>query len=184
MISGRCSRRQSSTGRVPWRLSPKWAPPYFAEQRMAWEVASANVPDAPLRVEAALEQSQLVYFKVFRGPWDQPDAPRGPFQPEPRLFQFLYAALFCLVLIGASWLARRNLRMGLGDATGAVEAGDLPVCLPHDLHDPGRRPCSLLPREAVWLMKALGFAGSVVEPLLAALFCPRAVRAANAGPGE
>jgi serine/threonine-protein kinase len=138
---------------------PKWAPPFFAEQRLAWEIPNPDQPDSPQRVEAALDQGQVVYFKLFRGPWDQPDAPRGPLQPEPRLFQYLYAALFCLVVVGASWLARRNLRLGLGDSTGASRLAIflfachmICMALVAD-HVPS------FPEEAVWLMKAIGFAG-------------------------
>jgi serine/threonine-protein kinase len=138
---------------------PKWAPPFFAKQRLAWEVTRADRPDEPLRVEAAVEEGQVVYFKVYRGPWDQPDAPRGPLQPEPRLFQYLYAAVFCLLVIGAGWLARRNMRVGLGDATGAWRLAIFlfachMVCMTLVAdHVPSFR------EEAVWLMKALGFAG-------------------------
>jgi serine/threonine-protein kinase len=138
---------------------PKWAPPFFADQRIAWEVPTADRPDAALRVEAALEHGRVVYFKVYRGPWERPDAPRGPLQPEPRLFQFVYAALFCLVVIGASWLARRNLRAGLGDTTGAWRLaiflfGCHMICMTLVAdHVPSFR------EEAVWLMKAIGFAG-------------------------
>jgi serine/threonine-protein kinase len=138
---------------------PKWAPPFFADQRLAWDVPSQDRPDGALRVEAAIEQNRIVYFKVYRGPWEQPDAPRGPLQPEPRLFQYLYAAVFCLVVIGASWLARRNLRVGLGDTTGAWRLASFlfachMICMTLIAdHVPSFR------EEAVWLMKALGFAG-------------------------
>jgi serine/threonine-protein kinase len=139
--------------------APQWAPPFFAEERLAWEIPGLEPSDAPLRVEAALEQNQLVYFKVYRGPWDQPDAPHGPLQPEPRLFQYLYAAVFCSVLIGASWLARRNLRTGLGDTGGAWRLATFlfacyMICMTLVAdHVPS------FGDEAVWLMKALGFAG-------------------------
>lgn len=138
---------------------PKYHPPFFAEQRIAWEVAR-KPEDAgePLRVEAAADQGRVSYFRVYHGPWDRPDSLRGPLQPEPRLFQYLYAGLFCLAVLGASWLARRNLLLGLGDTRGARRlAVFLFIC--HMLsalliadHVPSFR------EEAVWLMKALGYA--------------------------
>ena len=137
---------------------PAWAPPFFVEQRVAWIVPSVDRPDAPLRAEAALEQGQLVYFKVYRGPWDQPDAPRGHLQPEPPLFQYIYAALFCLVVVGACWLARRNQRVGLGDVTGALRLAIFlfachMICMTMAAdHVPSFRD------EAAWLMRAVGFA--------------------------
>jgi hypothetical protein len=138
---------------------PKWAPPFFTDQRVAWVVPRKDRPDELLRVEAALVQGRVVHFKVYRGPWDQPDAPRGPLQPEPRLFQYFYAALFCLVLIVAAWLARRNLRAGLGDTTGAIRLAIFLfachlICMTLIAdHVPSFR------QEVTWLMKALGFAG-------------------------
>jgi serine/threonine-protein kinase len=139
---------------------PRYAPPFFAGERMAWDVAiNAEGASEPLRVEAAADQGRPIYFKVYQGPWDQPDSVRGPLQPESRLFQYLYAGLFCLAVLGASWLARRNWLRGLGDATGAWRlAIFLFVC--HMLsavlvadHVPSFRD------EAVWLMKAVGYAG-------------------------
>jgi serine/threonine-protein kinase len=78
---------------------------------------------------------------------------------ESRSFQYLYAGLFCLIIIGAAWLARRNLRLRLGDATGASRLAlfmfaSYMVCMALVAdHVPSFR------EEAVWLMKALGFAG-------------------------
>jgi serine/threonine-protein kinase len=67
--------------------------------------------------------------------------------------------LFWLVVIGAAWLARRNVRLGLGDATGAWRLAIFlfachMVCMTLIAdHVPSFQ------EEAVWLMKALGFAG-------------------------
>ena len=95
----------------------------------------------------------------LRGPWDQPGSPRESLQPEPILFQYLYGGLFCLLLIGAIELARRNLSLGLGDTAGAWRlAIFLFVCHMISMaliadHVPS------FGDEAVWLMKAVGFAG-------------------------
>jgi serine/threonine-protein kinase len=149
--------------RLDWararRTDPKWTPPFFADQCLAWEVPRPDGADDPLRVEAAVHQGKVVYFKVFHGPWDRPDPLDGLLPAEPKLFQYTYAAVYCLVLVGAGWLARRNLRLGLGDPAGASRlAVFLFAChlvcmaLVAD-HVPSFRD------EAVWLVKALGCAG-------------------------
>jgi tRNA A-37 threonylcarbamoyl transferase component Bud32 len=141
------------------KTEPKWSPPFFASQQLAWEAPRLDRPGDPLRVEAATRGDKVVYFKVYHGPWEQPESLRVPFQGESRLFQYVFAVLFCLFVVGAALLARRNLRFGLGDATGATRlALFLFVChitcmaLVAD-HVPSFRD------EAVWFMKALGFAG-------------------------
>jgi hypothetical protein len=141
------------------QIPPKWLPPFFVEQQLAWEAGRSDQRDDVLRVEAGCNSSQVVYFKVYQGDWDRPDSAHGAFQPEPRPFQYMYAGFFCLVVLGAAWLARRNLRLGLGDTTGAWRLA-LFLFFSHLLcmtlvadHVPSFRD------EAVWLMKALGFAG-------------------------
>ena len=111
-----------------------------------------------MRVEAATHEGRTVYFKVFHGPWEQPESSRAPLQNEPRFFYYVYAGLFCLIVLGAAFQARQNLRLGLGDIVGAGRlALFLFVChmacmaLIAD-HVPSFRS------EAVWFMKALGFA--------------------------
>jgi hypothetical protein len=141
------------------RTTPNWAPPFFAERQLAWEAPRLDGPDEPLRVEAAIQKSKVAYFKVCHGAWEQPESLRHPLEIGAGPFHYLYAGLFCLTMIGAALLARQNLRLGLGDATGASRlALFLFAChivcmaLVAD-HVPSFRD------EATWLMKALGFAG-------------------------
>ncbi len=140
-------------------IAPTWTPPFFAEKQFAWQAKRVDVDDAPVRVEAATQAGKVVFFKVLHGPWEQPESLRGPLQNESPAFQYLYAGLFCSIIAGAFWLARRNLRRGLGDATGATRLALflfachlLCMALVAD-HVPSFRS------EVVWLMKALGFAG-------------------------
>jgi serine/threonine-protein kinase len=139
--------------------SPKWTPPFFADQSLAWEVPRPDGAGEPLRVEAAVDQGKVVYFKVFHGPWDRPDPLHELLPGEPKLFQYAYASTFCLVLVGAAWLARRNWRLGLGDQAGAFRLAIflfachlISMTLVAD-HVPSFRA------EAIWLVKALGYAG-------------------------
>ncbi len=138
--------------------APKWAAPFYSEKLVAWVVPRAERPLEPLLVEAATDQGQVIYFKVFQGPWDHPGAARSPVQPEPARFRYLYAGLFCLLLFGGGWLVRRNLRLGLGDATGAWRLAIFlfschMTCMALNAHH-----VPSFWAEAVWLMQALGFA--------------------------
>jgi serine/threonine-protein kinase len=138
---------------------PKSVPPFFADQRAAWLAPRTDREGEPLRVEAAAHQNEIVYFKVFHGPWERAELLHEPLPAESALFQYVYAGVFCLVLVGALWLARRNLRLGLGDSAGAFRLALFLFCchlvcmaLVAD-HVPSFRD------EAVWLMKAIGYAG-------------------------
>jgi serine/threonine-protein kinase len=137
--------------------TPQYAPPFFADQRMAWLVPNPICEAEPLRVEAAADGGEIVYFKVFHGPWDRP-APHQTQPPESIRFQLLYAGLLCLYIAGAGWLARRNLKLGIGDRAGAFRLAAFQfVCY---------FACTVLVAdhaasftdEATLLMKAFGFA--------------------------
>lgn len=138
--------------------APRWMPPHYAEQRMAWLVPAPDHAIEPIRVEAAGSQGRVTYFRVIFGPWELPDPVHVPLHGESRLFQYVYAAVLSVILIGASWLARRNVRRGIGDVTGATRLAAfqfachlLCMALIAD-HVPSFRA------EAVWFMKAVGFA--------------------------
>jgi serine/threonine-protein kinase len=138
--------------------TPSFAPPFFAERQFAWESPPPDGAGEPLRVEAATHNSQVAYFKVYHGVWEQPDSLRHPLEIGPGPFHYIYAGLFFLTIFGAAVLARQNLRLGLGDMTGATRlALFLFAChlvcmaLVAD-HVPSFRD------EATWLMKAIGFA--------------------------
>jgi hypothetical protein len=150
-------------GKLDWpratETTPQWAPPFFVDEQFAWDAPRTDVPGKPLRVEAATREGRIVYFKVFHGPWEQPESLRAPLQNESRAFYYAYAGLFCMIVLGAAFQARQNLRLGLGDAVGASRLalflfGCHMVCMALVAdHVPSFRG------EAVWLMKAIGFAG-------------------------
>jgi serine/threonine protein kinase len=138
--------------------APTWIPPVFSSQRAAWTTVSSTSPDVPVRVEGASYQGKVVFFKVVFEPWTRPD-PIWESKPAGSVFfQYLFAIVFCLLILGGIWLARRNLRMGRGDLQGAFRlAGCLFV---------GHLICAFFAAnhvpsfatEATWLMKAVGFA--------------------------
>jgi serine/threonine-protein kinase len=99
---------------------PRWAPPFFADRRAAWEGVFPLQPGIPLRVEASGYRGRAVAFKLV-APWSKPYRMQ-PYVTEPafqRLMMFLFALFVTLLLMGA-WLAWRNFRMGRGDRRGAA----------------------------------------------------------------
>jgi Protein kinase domain len=99
---------------------PEWASPVGCDVRAAWTGEAPDGPATPLRVEAAAYRGKPVYFQLI-WPWTRP----GRIQVEqPKTGQNISQAVelifFFGVLIGALWLARRNLRMGRGDRRGAL----------------------------------------------------------------
>jgi len=101
--------------------SAKWTPPDAFDSRADWEGRLAEQPDLPLHVTAAAYHGAPVYFQVI-APWDQPWRSRG--SGASSLASDISAAVFALFLIGyavvGGFFARRNLRLGRGDAKGAL----------------------------------------------------------------
>jgi serine/threonine-protein kinase len=102
------------------QAEPAWTPPVFADQLFAWTGAYADHPDLGIRIEAAAARDRAVYFRVA-APWDQP-----PVQDPGRLEGTTLAAglvavvLTMTIVLGAAFLARRNLSLGRGDSRGAI----------------------------------------------------------------
>jgi len=89
-----------------------WNPPSFSDERRAWT-------GAELRVEAASYAGRPVYFRLF-GPWEKPAEAATEAQTKgERAGQALSSILFVVVLLGALLLARRNMRLGRSDRSGA-----------------------------------------------------------------
>jgi hypothetical protein len=98
---------------------PRWTPPVAFDERAAWEGELADHPDIPLRVEAAAFRGRPVWFQTIT-PWDRPPGERPAERAAgERWATALTLAVGVVVLGGAIALARRHLRSGSGDITGA-----------------------------------------------------------------
>jgi len=98
---------------------PAWNPPFHTDARIAWESIAAKGPEDGLRVEAASYRGHPVSFRVI-GPWEKP-AETGLDEATTgrRLVGFVLWTLLLSVLTGAFLLARRNVRLGRSDLSGA-----------------------------------------------------------------
>jgi hypothetical protein len=103
--------------------APRWVPPVYAEQRMAWEGRIPEVPDATVRVEAGATHGRPVMFAIT-GSWSQsvrtPD--RGPASLFARVIGALAALVMPLLTLVGPILAYRNVKLGRGDRRGAFRA--------------------------------------------------------------
>ncbi len=102
-------------------IASEWLPPVYADTRAAWQGVYADHPDIPIRIEAATQQGQVVYFQVV-APWDAP-VRQVDQSPTPRRLAagFILATIFFIALIAGVLLARHNLRVGRGDRKGSFK---------------------------------------------------------------
>jgi serine/threonine-protein kinase len=97
----------------------EWTPPQWSDTRAAWTGAAPGRPGVPLRVEAAAYRGKPVYFDLI-WPWTQPlRMQEYPQTRQQKTSNAILLALFVVLLMGAVFLARRNLRLGRGDRHGA-----------------------------------------------------------------
>jgi Protein kinase domain len=97
---------------------PIWVSLADSDTRAAW---TGNWPGTtrPMHIEAAGWQGKPVYF-LLTGPWTRPSR----LHPEEsslgeKVGQIILLFIFLLILIGATWLGRRNYMRGRGDRQGA-----------------------------------------------------------------
>ncbi|MEJ2009790.1 MAG: serine/threonine-protein kinase, partial [Acidobacteriota bacterium] len=98
--------------------SPEWTPTVWSDTRAAWTGTAPGRPDVPLRVEAAAFRGKAVSFQLI-WPWTR--AGRMQAQPagQSHAVEEAELVLFLMLLLGAVFLARRNLRLARGDRRGA-----------------------------------------------------------------
>jgi hypothetical protein len=100
-------------------VDPEWTPPVWSDARAAWAGEAPGRPDIPLRVEAAAYRSRPVYFQLV-WPWTRAERMQAyQTSAQTKTGQAVTLMLLLTVLMGAVFLARRNMRLGRGDRQGA-----------------------------------------------------------------
>ncbi|HXH92446.1 MAG TPA: serine/threonine-protein kinase [Thermoanaerobaculia bacterium] len=99
-------------------VTPRIVPPFFADERVAWNGFWPDDRTKPAHIEAAAAGGVPVFFKIT-GPWnDDPSAVgRQPFEtPSLAIFETILFTSLTLATIVLAW---RNLRTRRGDRSGA-----------------------------------------------------------------
>src|SRR5882762_1672838 len=100
------------------KAEPHWNSLAAADTRMAWTGMWPGNSRA-LRVEAASWHGKPVFFSLI-GDWTKANRMKNPEDSAgKRETQVVTLALILALLLGATYLARRNLRQGRGDREGA-----------------------------------------------------------------
>lgn len=103
-------------------IQPLRKPPVYADQNTAWEAATHNANERPMRVEGAALEGRIVGFNVIR-PWEDVDDEVTSRVAGGSSGQLTAAAaryvLFVVITGGALGLAWFNLSTGRGDRRGA-----------------------------------------------------------------
>ena len=98
----------------------EWNPLLSTDRRVAWTGNYPDQPDLPMRIEAGSFHGKPVYFEVIP-PWKTSESTTAGAAQKVQI-AILITLLFG-VLLGAAFLARRNLRLGRGDRKGAFRVG-------------------------------------------------------------
>jgi hypothetical protein len=99
---------------------PEWTPAMAFDIRAAWAGTWPDVPDIPIRLEAASWRGKVVSFRVIE-PWT---AARRDTGPSPDASGLLFSVLtFVIAAPAAAYVAWRNWRARRGDVPGAVRVG-------------------------------------------------------------
>jgi hypothetical protein len=100
-------------------VEPRWVPPVYADQRAAWTGHYPDMPELPLRIEAAAAHGKVVSLRVVL-PWSKPEREPAPRSTSAAAAEIFSIATLVAVSIGAMVFARRNLLLGRGDRKGAT----------------------------------------------------------------
>jgi hypothetical protein len=102
-------------------VSPQSIPPVFADTRAAWNGAYPERPNVPIRIEAAANQAKPVFFDIV-APWSAPRNEERQFGTTSgeRTGLVMRMVVSPLLILVATILAVRNLRLGRGDRRGAT----------------------------------------------------------------
>jgi serine/threonine protein kinase len=100
------------------KAEPQWNSLAAADTRLAW-TGTWPGNSRGLRVEAGSWHGKAVFFSLM-GDWTKANRMKNPEDSTgKRVAQILTLALILALLVGATYLARKNLRQGRGDREGA-----------------------------------------------------------------
>ncbi len=113
----------NAAGLDPSKLQPAqpvWNSLAASDVRMAW-TGSWPGTTRPMRVEAAAFQGKPVFFSLI-GDWTKPERVKSTEKKSvgERANSIIQFVVFCALLAGSVFLARRNYRQGRGDRAGAL----------------------------------------------------------------
>jgi serine/threonine-protein kinase len=102
-------------------IESQWTPPFFADERKAWEGKHVDHAEIPVRIEAAAFHGRAVYFNVVF-PWDKPSRQtESGATVSDNVTNILLTIVFFSLLLIALTVARHNLKVGRGDTKGAFK---------------------------------------------------------------
>jgi Protein kinase domain len=102
---------------------PEWTPLAWGDSRAAWSGTLPGQFDLPIRIEAAGNRGQPIYFDLLF-PWSQ--ASRDHEQTvttTQNVSAIVFSVLFVLVLGVAVWATRSNVKQNRADLRGAARLG-------------------------------------------------------------
>jgi serine/threonine-protein kinase len=101
-------------------VDPVWLPTGYADRRVAWTGVYPEAPDVSIRVEAASYRERPVAFHVIE-PWVRGIGKAAHEQGFwDRVADVVSVSWFAVVLVGAGFVALRNIRLGRGDRKTAL----------------------------------------------------------------
>jgi hypothetical protein len=103
--------------------APQWVPRDFSDATAAWEGPMPERSAQRVRVEAAVFQGRVTWFRIV-WPWTEPA--RAQVEPKTlaqRVANALSISLWISLMAGGVALARRNLRLRRADMRGASRFG-------------------------------------------------------------
>jgi len=106
-------------------VEPESIPPMHADSQAAWTGMLPDLPGTAIRIEAAAWQGKPVAWRFVVPSWNNfstATLPLGQIQPGTGGVTSLVVgiAIVLLFIAGPAFFARRNLRMGRGDRSGAA----------------------------------------------------------------
>jgi hypothetical protein len=95
-------------------------PLHAYDTRVAWDGSDPAHPELKTHVEAAAFRGKPVYFETIY-PWDQPMRQEQMLASgRDRALTFIIIAIYLIVLVGSTLIARKHLKLGRGDRRGAT----------------------------------------------------------------